>query len=153
MSQKVLLLEDVEHVGRKGDIAVVKSGYAFNFLLPKRFAEIASRAALRKQAKLQEERQLQAEQERSEALKIAESLKDETVEIKMLVDHEGHMYGSVSATNIVEQLKLKTGIELGKRAVQLKQSIKAIGEFPVEIKLNEGVLAQIQVVVTAQERE
>jgi len=153
MSEKILLLEDVEHVGLKGEIATVKPGYAYNFLLPKGLAMRATRAALRRQAKLQEERRIQAEEEKKESLQMAERLEGEIVEIEVKVDHEGHMYGSVSALNIIELLKLKTGVELEKRMVQLKAPLKAIGLFDVALRLKEGVTAKIQVKISPQEQE
>jgi len=153
MSKKILLLEDVEHVGLKGEIATVKPGYAYNFLLPQGLAMLATRAALRRQAQLQEERRIQAEQEKKESLAMAERLEGEIIEVEVKVDHEGHMYGSVSALNIIELLRLKTGIELEKKMVQLKTPLKAIGTFDVNIRLKEGVLAKIQVNISAQEQE
>jgi len=153
MSQKILLVEDVEHVGLKGEIATVKTGYAYNYLLPRGLAIIATRAALRKQAKLQEERRIQAEEEKKESLHMAERLEGEIVEVEVKVDHEGHMYGSVSALNIIELLKLKTGIELEKRMVQLKTPLKEIGVFDISLRLKEGVMAKIQVKITPKEQE
>ncbi len=153
MAEKILLLEDVEHVGLKGEIATVKTGYAYNYLFPQGVAMIASRAALRKQARLQEERRIQAEEEKKESLEFAERLDGEVVEVEVKVDHEGHLYGSISALNIIELLKLKTGIELEKKMVQLKTPFKTIGTFDVNIRLKEGVMAKIQVNISAQEQE
>jgi len=153
MSQNILLLKDVEHVGHQGEIAKVKSGYAFNYLVPKGLAMIATRAALRRQEKLREERRIRAEQEKKEALQIAEKLQVMLLEIDVKVDHEGHMYGSVSALQIVDLVREKSGIELEKRYVQLKKPIKEIGVFDVPLRFKEGVSAQIQVKITAQQEE
>ena len=147
MAQKILLLEDVENVGRKGDVASVKPGYAYNFLIPQGFALVANRAALRRQAKLQEERRIRAETDRKESLELAGKLEGEMVEIEVKVDHEGHMYGSVSVLDIIEKLKLKTGLELEKKMIQLKHPIKEVGVFDLGIRCKEGVTAQIHVKV------
>lgn len=147
MAQKILLLEDVENVGRKGEVASVKPGYAFNFLIPQGFALVANRAALRRQVKLQEERRIRGEQERAEAMDLASKLEGETIEIEVKVDHEGHMYGSVSILDIIEHLKLKTGIVLEKKMIPLKQAIKEIGVFDLALRLKEGVSALIHVKV------
>jgi large subunit ribosomal protein L9 len=144
---KILLLEDVEHVGRKGEIATVRPGYARNYLFPNQFAVVADRSALRRQAKLQEERRLKAEADRREAEEIASRLQGEVVEFEVKVDHEGHLYGSVSALDIVQQIQLRTGIELEKRFIQLKSAIKELGVFDVAIRLKEGVTTQIHVKV------
>ena len=153
MVQKILLLEDVEHVGRKGDVASVKPGYAYNFLIPQGFALVANRAALRRQTKLQEERSLKAEADRKEATELAARIENETVEIEVKVDQEGHMYGSVSALDIAEKLKLKTGLEIDKKMIQLKHPLKEVGIVDLAIRCKEGVTAQIHVKVYPKTEE
>lgn len=147
---QLLLLEDVENLGRKGDVVNAKSGYAFNFLLPKRLAEIATAHTLRKQAKLQEERKKIAEHDRKEAEEMAERLKGETLTFHVKVDHEGHLYGSVSQLDIVHQIKLQTSLELDKRFVQLKHPIKETGAFEIALRLKEGIMTQVNVVITPE---
>ena len=151
MAQKILLLEDVEHVGRKGEIASVKPGFAYNFLIPKGHALVANRAALRHQARLLEERRVQAERDHAESLAMASKLDGETVETIAKIDHEGHMYGSVTVLDIIEMLKLKTGIELEKKMVPLKQPIKEIGVFDIALRLKEGASAVIHVKIVPEE--
>jgi large subunit ribosomal protein L9 len=153
MAQKILLLEDVESVGRKGEVASVKPGFAFNFLIPQGFALVADRTALRRQARLQEERRQRAEVELKEAQEIASRIHGETLEIEVKVDHEGHLYGSVSSLDVIHHLKEKTGIELEKKMIQLKQHIKELGVFDIPIRLKEGVSAQIQVKVHTKTEE
>ena len=147
MSQKILLLQDVDNVGRKGDIAIVKPGYAYNYLLPKKLAILATRAALRHKERLEQERREQAELDKNESEKLAEQLHGEVLEIEVKVDHEEHMYGSVTNLMILEHIKAKTGIELEKKAVHMKAPIKAIGVYDVPLQLKEGVTTQIQVKV------
>jgi large subunit ribosomal protein L9 len=150
MAQRILLLEDVENVGRKGDIASVKSGYATNYLIPKGFALVANKSALRRQSRLQEERKKFAEVERVQALELANKLSGETIEIEVKVDHEGHLYGSVSVLDIVTLVQTKTGIELEKKMIQLKHPLKELGVFDIPLRLKEGVMSQIRVKVSAQ---
>src|SRR5438445_11042849 len=97
MAKQLLLLEDVEHLGRKGDVVNAKEGYAYNFLIPKGFALVASESALRRKTKLQEERRKIAETDRKESEELAVRLNGEALTFIVKVDHEGHMYGSVSA--------------------------------------------------------
>lgn len=153
MATKVLLIEDVEELGRKGDIYQVREGYAYNYLLPKQFAIIADKAALRKQARLQEERRIKAEHDRKDSEAMASKLQGETIEVTVKVDHEGHMYGSVSALDIVHLIKLKTGIDLEKKMIQLKHPLKEVGVFPISIRLKEGVLAEITLKILAEVSE
>src|SRR5262245_8691147 len=97
MATKLLLIEDVEDLGRSGDVVSVKPGYARNFLLPRGHAVRADQHALRMQTRLQEERQKRAILEKQEAEKTAAALEGVTLSTIVKVDHEGHMYGSVSA--------------------------------------------------------
>ncbi len=147
MAKKLLLLEDVEHLGRRGDLVNVKEGYAFNFLIPQGFALIATVDALRRQAKLQEERKKIAESDRKESEELAARLNGETLTFMVKVDHEGHMYGSVSSLDVIHQIKLQTGIELDKRFVMIKHPLKETGVFDITLRLKEGIVAQIQVKV------
>lgn len=153
MAQKILLLEDVENVGRKGEVAGVKPGYAFNFLIPEGFALVANRAALRRQVRLQEERKKQAEVEKAEAVELAAKVQGETLEIEVKVDAEGHLYGSVSALDIIHHLQLKAGVLLEKKVIQLKHPFKEIGVFEVPLRFKEGVTATITLKIIAQKEE
>lgn len=147
MATKILLLDDVDNVGIKGEIATVKPGYAFNFLIPQGLAMIADASALKRQARLQEERRKKAELDRKESEEMAARLNGETVSTEVKVDHEGHMYGSVTVLDIVAILKLQTGLEIEKRAVQLKHPIKQTGVYDLPLRLKEGVMCTIHVKV------
>ena len=151
MATKLLLIEDVADLGRKGEIVSVKSGFAYNYLLPQKFALLADKNALRKQVRLQAERQAKADLDRKESETIAQQLKGETVETTVKVDHEGHMYGSVSALDIVHLIKLKTGIDLDKKMVQLKHAIKETGVLTLPIRLKEGVEIEINLKVIPEQ--
>jgi large subunit ribosomal protein L9 len=147
MAQRLLLIQDVDNLGLKGEIVNVKPGYAYNFLIPQGYALVADRSALRHQTRLQEERRVQAEVERKQSEEAASSINGQTIEMEVRVDHEGHLYGSVSSLDIVHLLKEKTGVEINKRAVQLKAPIKQVGVFEVPLRLHEGIMATINVKV------
>lgn len=151
MAKKILLLNDVESLGRKGEVTSAKEGYIFNFLIPKGLAVIATPFALKRQKKLQEERQKIAAQDRKEAEEIAAKLNDETLAFTVKVDHEGHMYGSVSSLDIVHLIKMQTGIDLDKRFVQLKHPIKETGVSTITLRLKEDVTCQLQVKILPEE--
>ena len=150
MATQILLLEDVEHLGHKGEIVNVKSGYAFNFLIPKKFALVANANAVRRQARLQEERKVKAAEDRKDAEAIAERLKDATFTVEVKVDHDGHMYGSVSTHDIINLIKAQSGIELDKRAVPLKHPIKQTGVHELNLRLKEGVEALVHLKVLVE---
>lgn len=150
MANKLLLLKDVEALGRSGDIVSVKPGYARNFLLPQGVAVIADKNAIRMQARLQEERQKKAAEDRKESEKMAGSIEGLTLTTIVKVDHEGHMYGSVSAVDIVELLKEQASIELERRSIQLKHPIKETGAYTIHLKLKEGVTTSLKLKVMSE---
>ena len=142
MRNQLLLVEDVDDLGRSGDIVSVKPGFARNFLLPQKKAVIADKFTLRMQAKLQKERAERAAVDRKDAEQLASRLEGKEVSIEVKVDPDGHMYGSVAAMDIVHLLE-KEGIQLERRNVVLPAPIKTLGSYPVHLKLKEGVPAQI----------
>jgi large subunit ribosomal protein L9 len=151
MAKKLLLLEDVEYLGRKGDLVNAKNGFAYNYLIPQGFALVASESTLRRQVKLQEERKKLAENDRKESEELAARLNGESLTFLVKVDHEGHMYGSVSALDIVNLIKLQTGIDLDKRFVVLKHPIKETGIFDVTLRLKEEIFALIHVKIIPEQ--
>jgi large subunit ribosomal protein L9 len=150
MATRILLLDDVDNVGIKGDIVSVKPGYAFNFLIPKKLALVADMNAIRRQARLKEERRLRAVEDKNAADLIASQLNGQIFTFDVKVDHEGHMYGSVSALDIIHLIKNQVNVELEKKSVQLKHPIKQIGAYDIALRLKEGVEAQIHVKVSAE---
>ena len=152
MANKLLLVKDVEHIGRSGEIVNVRPGFARNYLLPRGFAVVADKSALRMQVRLKEEREKQAIIDREEAEKTAASIDGITLTTIVKVDHEGHMYGSVSAHDVAELLLSQANITLEKRSIGLKHAIKETGTHKIAIKLNEGVTASITLKVMSEEQ-
>lgn len=142
MRNQLLLLEDVDDLGRGGDVVSVKPGYSRNFLLPQKKAVIADKYTLRMQAKLKEERAKRAEIDRKDSEELAGKIEGMVFSIEVKVDPDGHMYGSVSALDIVRLLE-KEGIVVERRNVALAQPIKTLGVHPINLKLKEGVPAHI----------
>lgn len=153
MAIKVLLIEDVDDLGRSGDIVNVKPGFARNYLLPNLFAVPADKSALRMQARLQEERRQKAIVDKQEAEKTATSLNGVVVQTVVKVDHEGHMYGSVTVNDVLQMLQEQVNIQLQKRDLALKHPIKEIGVHTIGIKLKEGVTSSITLKVLSEEGE
>lgn len=142
MANKLLLIDDVEALGHSGEIVTVRPGYARNYLLPQGLAVIADARTLRMQAKLQEERKKKAAKERQESEEIAKKLEGLVLETTVKVDHEGHMYGSVTLQDIQHLIEKVSGIHLDKKAIQLKHAIKETGVHALHLKLKEGVLVE-----------
>jgi large subunit ribosomal protein L9 len=149
MRNQLLLIEDVEDLGRSGDVVSPKPGYSRNFLLPKKKAVIADKFTLRMQAKLKEERAKRAEVDRREAESQAKKAEGMVLSIQVKVDPDGHMYGSVAAADIVRLLD-DEGVKLERRNVILAYPIKALGVHAIHLKLKEGVPAQITLKVIGE---
>src|SRR3990167_727750 len=139
MKQSLLLLEDVAALGRKGEVVTAKPGYLRNYLLPRGLAVVATPNMLRKQESLRSEREKQAVVDRQEAQALADQLAGVTLEIKVKVDPEGHMYGSVSALDIA-QLFQEKGLPIDKKAVLVSKPMKETGQHKISVRLKEGVM-------------
>lgn len=143
MQNQLLLLEDVEELGRSGDLVVVKPGYARNFLIPQKKAVVADNYTLRLRARLMEERSKQAVIDKKEAEEIAEKYANLELSTEVKVDADGRMYGSVAAIDIVK-ICAEQGLEIEKRHVVLIHPIKSLGIHNVQLKLKEGVVATLK---------
>lgn len=142
MKQQLLLLEDVDALGKKGEIVSAKPGYVRNFLLPQRLAIVASPNTLRKQERLRSERAKQAIIDLKESEDLAKQIESITLEIKVKVDPEGHMYGSVSAADIA-QLFVERGLPVERRNITgLTRPLKTTGLHNLVLKLKEGITAK-----------
>ena len=144
---KVILLCDVKGQGKKNDIINVSDGYARNFLFPQKKAIPADAKATSELKSKEDAKQYKIGEERKAALALAEKIKNITVEIKMEHGQDGRLYGSVTAKDIAEKLKAILGIEIDKRKINLKETIKAYGNYTVEIKLYTDVTASFTVKV------
>jgi len=143
MAQRTLLLiNDVEHLGRSGDVVRVRPGYARNYLIPKSLGVVASKQTLKMQEKLKAERAARAQLEREEAEAIAKQVKLIELFTEVKVDPEGHMYGSVSPIDVARMLQDK-GVTVEKRNIALAHPIKELGIHHIPLKLNEGVSAEV----------
>lgn len=149
-TQQLLLIKDVEHLGRSGDIVKVKAGYARNKLIPSKVARFADKNSLRLQAKLQEERRQKAIVDKKDAEEFAQKIFGKTIVTIVKVDHAGHMYGSVSVNDIIRLVEEQHAITLEKRSVQLKSPIKELGLFDLELRLSEGVQTKFHLKVVAE---
>ena len=134
MSTELLLLDDVDNLGKAGEVVHVAPGYARNFLVPHGLAEPVTEAAKRRLAKLQAEREAVRKAELDAAQKLAAGLKDAKVTVRAKVGEDGEsLYGSVDAAQIAEALKLVGFPEIDPAMVKLEENLKTTGTFDVEI--------------------
>lgn len=148
MQNQLLLIEDVESLGRCGDIVSVKPGYARNFLLPKKKALVATKGALNLRAKLVEKREKQAAEDRKEAETLSAKIADLHLSIIVKVDPDGHLYGSVTSADIVKLFE-KEGFAVERKNIVLAHPIKDLGDHTLQLRLKEGVEASCMLSVLA----
>ena len=144
---KVILLEDVKTLGKKGEIVNVNDGYARNFILPKKLGMEATSKNLN-DLKLQKANEEKVAQEiLQEAKELAVKLEAGKVEVSIKVGEGGRTFGSVSSKEIAAAVKEQMGYDIDKKKIQLKDAIKGLGEHGVPVKLHPKVTAELKVIV------
>ena len=144
---KVILLEDVKALGKKGQVVNVSDGYARNFIL-KTGKGVEATGKNMNDLKLQKAHEDKVAQENLDAAKaFAEELKDKQVTVGIKVGEGGRTFGSISAKEIAEAAKAQLGYELDKKKLQLSAPIKELGTTMVPIKLHPKVTGELKVVV------
>ncbi|MFY9222177.1 MAG: 50S ribosomal protein L9 [Blastocatellia bacterium] len=147
---EILLLEDMENLGARGEIVRVKAGYGRNYLLPRKFA-LAATPSNQKMIEQQRKSLLKREAaEKASAAAKAEALKSLELVFERKVGEHGILYGSVTALDIAEEMT-KKGYEVDKRRIVLKDPIKSEGQFEVTIKLHREVSTIVNVVVNKKD--
>ncbi len=145
----VLLREDVDNLGARGEIVKVKAGYARNYLLPRKLAVVATPGNV-KQIEAERAALLKKEaRERITAEAQATQLKSLRLNFERKVGEHGMLYGSVTAMHIADALKEK-GYEIDRRRINLPEAIKETGEFTVPVRLHREVIVEIPVTVTGE---
>jgi len=149
---RVILRTDIEKLGKLGDVVDVKPGFARNYLLPKRLAMLATPSNLKifEHEKKKLEEKLNAE--RFKAKELADRLESEKIEIQVRVGEGDKLYGSVTSSNIVDELA-KRGYEIDRKKVELDKPIRSLGEYQIPVKLYPGVVATLNVSVVRYQEE
>lgn len=144
---KVILLEDVKTLGKKGDIVDVSDGYARNFVLPKKLG-VEANAKNKNDLKLQKANADKVAQEQLEAAQeLAKTLETKEVTLTIKSGEGGRTFGSVSSKEIAQAAKQQCGLELDKKKIQLPEAIKALGAYEVGVKLHPKVTGKLKVKV------
>lgn len=142
---KVILLDNIKGVGKKDEVINASDGYARNFLFPKKLAVEANKDNLVKLKAKQDSNQHKKDLEKAKAIEIADKLKDITLKIQVKAGDNGKIFGGVTSKEISENLKSQYNIDVDKKKIVLKETIKVLGTVNVDIKLYEGVLASLKV--------
>ena len=147
---EVILREDIEKLGNRGEIVKVAPGFARNFLLPKRLA-VAATDANRKIVEQERQAHLRKEAKvKTEAEDLSKLMTGVTVTIAQKAGEQDQLFGSVTSKDVADALAAKN-FTIDRRKIQLDEPIKQLGEFKVPVKLHKDVTAEVTVVVVKEE--
>lgn len=146
---QIILQEDVEKLGTRGQVVEVAAGYARNYLLPRKLAIAATPGNLKRLEKIRETLAKRTATEKGSAQKLAELLAAVSVTIARKAGENDQLFGSVTAADIAESLAAQ-GYTVDKRKIELQEPIKLIGEYQVTAKLHHDVTSTIKVIVQRQ---
>ena len=147
---ELLLREDIENLGTRGELVKVRAGYGRNFLLPRGLAVQATPSNVKQIEQQRRALLKKAVAERDSAQQQAELLKEVTLDFARKVGEHGLLYGSVTSMDVAEGLAAK-GYEIDRKRIQLKDPIKEVGEYQVPVKLHRDVTAELKVVVRKED--
>ena len=146
---KVILKRDVKGLGREGDLKEVKDGYARNYLLPTGAVVVADKGAVANWERHREQREDRDRQVRTEAEATAEKLRALTLEVPVKAGERGRLFGAVTGHQIADLIH-RQGIELDRHALHLREPIKALGDYRIDVRLMPGVEAVVNVSVVPE---
>lgn len=148
---KLVLLQDVKNIGKKGSLVDVADGYARNFLLPKKLAAPATDGVIKSLDKEAADLKAKKVREKEQAQELAQLLNSQVLQIPVRLGENGKLFGSVTSADIVQAVKKQFGQSLDKKSLQLKDPLKALGEHAVPAKLHTDVVAQLRIHLVAAE--
>lgn len=147
---KVILKRDVKGLGHEGDLKEVKDGYARNHLLPTGAAILADKGALANWERHREQREERDRARRADAEALAEKLSELKLEIPVKAGERGRLFGAVTSHQIADAIH-RSGIELDRHALHLREPIKALGDYKVDVRIMSGVETVVTVHVVPAE--
>jgi large subunit ribosomal protein L9 len=151
MPMQLILTQDVENLGKAGELVSVRPGYGRNYLVPRGFAVSAT---VRNKNRLDHDRAVierKVEKERATATEIATRINGMTLQFERMVGEDEKLFGSVTNRDIAEQLK-KAGVDIDHRWIQLDQPIKALGKYESPVRLAAGVVATLRFWVVGKDK-
>ncbi len=146
---KLILLGDVKALGKKGDLVDVAEGYARNFLLPRKLAIEANKGALTMLSEQQKAKQRREAQHLAQTQEIAKLLESKTVAVRARAGGNGKLFGTVTNADIADAISQTFSVPVDKHKIEVKNAIKALGTYPIEIRLGKNVVAKTTVSVVA----
>lgn len=146
---RVILLQDIENIGKKYEVKDVKDGYARNFLIPKGLAKLATEEVLKWLETQKEIEEKKAEEELRVIQKLASDIDGIEVIIPVKVGEEGQLFEKISCQKISDKLK-ELGFEVDKNQIDLIEPIGELGEFPIKVKFEHNLESEIRVIIVEE---
>lgn len=146
---RIVLREDVENLGHKGDLLEVADGYARNYLVPRGLALKASKGIVKQAEAMRRSRDAREARDRAGAEEVAARLTGAKIEIQARAGEGGKLFGSVTANDLADAVLTQTGVELDRRKIDLAEPLKELGAADVTVRLHPEVSATLQVEVVA----
>ena len=151
MPMQIILTQDVENLGKAGEVVSVRPGYGRNYLVPR---GLAVSATVRNKNRLDHDRAVierKVAKERASATEIAGRINGMTLQFERQVGEDEKLFGSVTSRDIAEQLK-KANVDIDHRWIQLEHPVKALGKYEVPVRLSAGVVATLKYWVVGKEK-
>jgi large subunit ribosomal protein L9 len=147
---KIVLREDVDNLGHKGDLVDVADGYARNFLVPRGLAMKATRGGVAQAEAMRRNRAAREERDRGEAQELADRLTSAKLVVTARAGEGGKLFGSITSADLADAITKQSGADIDRRAIQLAEPLKELGDAEVGVKLHADVTATIHVEVVAE---
>jgi large subunit ribosomal protein L9 len=146
---KVILLSDVKALGKRGDLANVADGYANNFLLPRKLATAATPGAIKQLDQQNSAKKRRQAEEVANAHDVAEKLEGLILEIPARAGGNGRLFGTVTNANVADAIEAALSVAIDRHKIEMKDGIKALGTYPIEVRLGNNVIAKSNIRVVA----
>lgn len=146
---KVILLSDVKTLGKKGDVVEVAEGYGRNYLVPRALASEANKGALALHADQKRAQERRDAQTLADAQEIATKIESTPLAVKVKAGGNGKLFGAVTNADVADAIASALSIDVDKHKIEFKSQIKALGSYPVEIKLHRNVVAKATISVVS----
>ena len=150
---RVILLDEVENLGKPGDVVEVKDGYARNYLIPRGLVKPATKGALKQIDLIRMAAEKRLARERGRAESIAAVLKESVIEFRVRAGTRNRLYGSITSADIAQAIEEKMGVEIDRRTIVLDRPLRQLGEYIVPVRLMAGVISEVKVRVLNEEGE
>lgn len=145
---KVILLQDVKSLGKRGELVDASDGYARNYLLPKKLAKEANAQAMNEYRNAENSKNYKIATQKSQAEGYKKKLEGKTFKMTARAGQGGKLFGSITSKQVADEIKKQYGIDVDKRKVVLERDIKEFGTYKAEVKLFTGISANIDIQVS-----